>query len=268
MSGLEHGWQLGVRQSREDLEIPEEDFRLLNTISDWRDLQDYYAKFIDPAYTGGNRQKTGTLFVKLLNNNDSKIIMGHSTDGPYSSMLRMHKHYYFRYHLSPNTKSHIVPGTNISFTGYPGTLYSSDDFYVVSNKGANNFVIGGIRMEQENKTVWEEVVLDDSTILGARVMAANRLALNGRSWCKYMSHRSATGVKQWLLVDTFHLYKNLTNENEVDGNMSLYNEGSVWVADQVPGKLHFKDVTVDLYKKGFWFSNGAPYIEVRYFECD
>lgn len=259
MSGLEHGWQLGVRQSREDLEIPEEDFRLLNTISDWRDLQDYYAKFIDPAYTGGNHQKSGAIFVKLLNQTESKIMIGHSTDGPYSSMLRMHKHYYFRYHLSANAKSQVVPGTNISFTGYPGTLYSSDDFYIVSNKVAN-YVIGGIRMEQENKTVWEEVVLDDSPILGARVMAANRLASCGRLWCKYMSHRSATGVKHWLLVDTHNLYK---HENEIEGEKG-YNEGSIWIADQVPGKLHFKDVTYDLQKKGFWFSNGAPYIEVRF----
>lgn len=284
LAGLAHGWEHGARRSqgRNHDEIPEGDFFLLNAASDLSDLKDYYGKFIEPAYNGGGAPKTGALFMKLLDDNSTtQMLLGHSTAASYSRMLRMHKNFNLPFHYSAQHNAGIVPGHNISFTGYPGTISSADDFYWISGKQAD-FVIGGIRIENENKTVWEEVVLDDSTILGPRVMAANRLAYNGRSWCKYMSHKSGTGNKQWLLVDVGRMRKqydevqgspleDLDAINEVSDLDSLkvldiLGEGQfIWIADQVPGKLHFRDVTDEITKKGFWFSNGLPYLEVNLF---
>lgn len=268
MSGLDFGWRLGVKHSRENLEISEDDFYLLNAISDILDLKDYYRKFIDPQYPGGNKPKTGALFMKFVKQeNNTKILFGHSSDGFYNSMSRIHKHYNFRYHLSAKHKSQIIPGVNISFTGYPGTIYSADDFYFVNGKHAN-LVVGGIRIENENKTVWEEVVLDDATILGARVMSANRLAHNTKSWTKFMSYKSAAGIKQWLLVDLKRMNSSSVYSGDLDDqNISFSSNeiGFVWVADQVPGKLHYKDISEDVMKKGYWFSNGAPVTEVRFY---
>ncbi|XP_063697348.1 putative phospholipase B-like lamina ancestor isoform X2 [Culicoides brevitarsis] len=243
MAGLQHGWQLGVHESREDINIPEEDFRLLNAISDWCDIQDYYMKFIDPAYNNRHRHKYANLFIKLLS--DRKVLIGHSTDDLYSSMLRMHKHYYFRFHISSITNSLSVHGINISFTGYPGTIYSSDNYYIIQNK-EEHFLIGGIR---------------------ARVMAANRLAQSGRSWCKYMSHRSSTDVKQWMIVDINGFLKNKSNKIvEKEGKCS--NVGFVYVADQVFGKLNYKDITEYICKTEYWFSTRTSYIDGSIKKCN
>lgn len=279
LAGLEFGYELGARQSqgKNHEEIPEGDFFLLNAASDLRDLKDYYGKFIDPTFTEGRQPKVGALFLKLLGHNDTaRMLFSHSTGGSYASMLRMLKHYNFRYHYSAKHNAVLVPGVNITLTSYPGTISSADDFYYIEGRWAD-FVIGGVRIENENKTVWEEVVLDDSTILGPRVMAANRLAFSGRSWCKYMSHKSGTGNKQWMLVDTKRmqahgsvhasLLEDLRNINELGDatlkDLEALNDGEfIWIADQVPGKLHFRDVTEEVAKKGYWFSNGLPYLEV------
>jgi len=277
LAGFESGWELGARQTqgRNHLEIPEEDFFFLNAASDLRDLKAYYSKFIEPDYHH-NTPKTGALFMKLLAQNlSTQLLFSHSSDGNYSDMLRMYKHYKFNYHYSAKSNAPLVPGNNVSFTGYPGILSSADDFYWINGKWGN-FVIGGIRIENENNTVWEEVDLDDSTILGPRVMAANRLAFNGRSWCKYMSHKSGTGNKQWLLVDykkleaqgNAHqtLMESLNAMNEVEESsakdlQTIADGQFVWVADQMPGKLHFRDITEEVVRKGHWFSNGLPYLE-------
>lgn len=283
---MEHGWNMGVIHSRQDLEIPETDFHMLNAASDLRDLKDYYGKFIDPQYLDGNKPKTGMMFLKLLTQDrNASFMFGHSSDGSYSSMLRMNKRYNLRYHFSAKHNSPLVPGVNISFTGFPGTIYSSDDFYLVAGKEVD-FIVGGIRLRNENKTVWEEVVLEDTTILGPRVMAANRLAHNGRSWCKYMSHRGATGNKQWMMIDKKQMSHQaqvnevnsetkdydkdqVTLDNDYDSDLNetldwndLAKEGFIWIADQVPGKLHFQDMTNEITKTKYWFANGAPFLKV------
>ncbi|XP_053662913.1 putative phospholipase B-like lamina ancestor [Anopheles marshallii] len=216
LDGLEIGFRKGVKRSRMDYEIPKQDFLLMNAAVDIRDLKIYYTNFLmensglkpDPA--------KGIMLLKLLKqpNGLSKIFLGHTSDGSYSSMLRMVKKYTLRYHFStdltrPATPKqeneeedrYVVPGTNIVFTGYPGVLASLDDFYVINGRRQHRLVAAGVKMENEHVNLWRKIDLVRSVSLAPRVMAANRLGHSGRSWARYFARNPSTGVKQWLVID-------------------------------------------------------------------
>lgn len=46
-------------------------------------------------------------------------------------MLRIQKKYKLRYHVVGKVKSNLVPGQTISFTSYPASIHSQDDFYQI-----------------------------------------------------------------------------------------------------------------------------------------
>lgn len=229
LDGLEIGFRKGVKRSRMDYEIPKQDFLLMNAAVDIRDLKIYYTNFLmensglkpDPA--------KGIMLLKLLKspNGLSKILLGHTSDGSYSSMLRMVKKYTLRYHLSAENarvtapgkdvedqERFVVPGTNIVFTGYPGVLASLDDFYVINGRRQHRLVAAGVKMESEHVNLWRKIDLVRSVSLAPRVMAANRLGHSGRSWARYFSRNPSTGVKQWLVIDMSRFVAN--NETEVE----------------------------------------------------
>jgi len=56
------------------------------------------------------------------------IFMGHNTWNVYSSMLRIFKRYDF------NFQNPLVNAKSMTFSSYPGTLSSWDDYYVMNSK--------------------------------------------------------------------------------------------------------------------------------------
>ncbi|XP_035914247.1 putative phospholipase B-like lamina ancestor [Anopheles stephensi] len=229
LDGLEIGFRKGVKRSRMDYEIPKQDFLLMNAAVDIRDLKIYYTNFLmensglkpDPA--------KGIMLLKLLKqpNGLSKILLGHTSDGSYSSMLRMVKKYTLRYHFSADDvrpvapkkdveveDNSVVPGTNIVFTGYPGVLASLDDFYVINGRRQHRLVAAGVKMENEHVNLWRKIDLVRSVSLAPRVMAANRLGHSGRSWARYFARNPSTGVKQWLVIDMSRFVA--SNSSDID----------------------------------------------------
>jgi hypothetical protein len=62
------------------------------------------------------------------NDNINDIYVGHSTWDDYSEMLRTMKVYEFEFFDNKNLRA-----INITFSSYPGTITSTDDFYMVNN---------------------------------------------------------------------------------------------------------------------------------------
>lgn len=300
LEGIEFGWRMGAKRSRSGLEIPFEDFLLLNAGVDIRDLKIYYMKFIDQKSKLSLDSFKAVMLLKIFEN---RIYFGHSSDGKYGDMLRMIKKYKFNFHFSESHKSNIVPGSNIEFTGYPGAIASQDDFYMISGR-LSKLTVGGVKMQNNNTNVWKTIDLQDTVLMSARVMAANRLAHNGKTWSRILSRDPTSGSKQWLVIDMQNLKNAIpskdnesttekTNESDfqtesisieladaehsgedaeeidvipevltIENLYKLNNDGLFWVIDQIPGRLHAEDVTVELLKKGYWVGNGKPYFEV------
>lgn len=203
LDGLEFGFRKGVRRSRMEYEIPMEDFLLMNSAVDIRDLKAYYMNFLDGESGMEMEPNKGMILLKILESSSGlvKILLGHSSDGCYASMSRVMKKYTLNYHFSAEASvDRIVPGSNIVFTGYPAALASFDDFYMLSGK-RHKMVAAGIKIEYDNLNLWTKIDLVRSVSLAPRVMAANRLAHSGRVWSKYFARSPSTGAKQWLIVD-------------------------------------------------------------------
>ncbi|GAB0093379.1 Phospholipase B-like [Sergentomyia squamirostris] len=290
LDGLEFGWRKGVKRSalkRSRLEIPTEDFLLMNAGADLRDLRIYYDRVLMNRPSPANKDGRSSMLLNIFEENGIiKLLIGHSAAKPYSLMLRIVKKYKFHYHFSRDPKSHIVPGSNIIFSGYPGVLASTDDFYKISGHHGH-LIVAGVSILNRNVELWKKLDLSRNVFLCARVMAANRLAYNGRSWSRVMAKNPGTGAKQWLISDR-RILRHLITTKKVLVNkyptietqtvkMSTYQpyedtsreksqvksdsetRGLVWLVDQLPGRLYAEDVTETLYSHGTIFCNGTAF---------
>lgn len=302
LEGLEYGWRLGVKRSRADYEIEPVDFLMLNAAPDIHDMRIYYENFVSNKSSDFEYQPNPAKASMLLksveseNGTSRKVFIGHSSEGSYASMLRVLKKYKFHYHFSTSHKTNEVSGVDIAFTGYPGSLASSDDFYIIGGR-KTKLTVAGIRLENQNVNLWKTVDVNDSVLLAARVMSANRLAHSGRTWAKVMSRNPGFGTKQWLILDTKRLQQTADGANEVDtlsevkklhlldddqDNISEEQKieeaedlleivkpnndasGITWIVDQLPGRLHAEDMTDEIiFNSGIWTGSGMPFFKVR-----
>ncbi|XP_034481084.1 putative phospholipase B-like lamina ancestor [Drosophila innubila] len=293
LEGMQSGYERGAERARSDLEeeIPLSDFLLMNAAADIQDLKIYYENYVLPNGTAeaGNKNfflPSASMLTRIMRQEQSpqslQLLFGHSTAGSYSSMLRIQKRYKFHYHFSPDTRSNTVPGVDITFTGYPGILGSTDDFYVVKGRQVQS-IVGGVCMKNENLALWKDVNVENMVPLVARVMAANRIAQNRRTWARAMSRHPMTGAKQWISVDLHklgaqdNLYNTLDADEKHDDAPVAVNEkdnaaisqrhdqlkNMVWIAEQLPGIMHSKDVTENFLVAGnsSWLANGLPYFD-------
>ena len=82
-----------------------------------------------------------------------------------------------------------------------------------------------------------------------RVMVANYLAVDGRSWTEtFATENGGTYNNQWFVVDMkkFEPHKPLK-------------PGTLWVLEQIPGYVHSADQTKFLTTMGYWPSYNAPF---------
>lgn len=280
LEGIEFGWRQGVRRARADLEIGMTDFLLINGLNDIADLRLYYENFVlkkeTVNYTAPTATKSLILINFLMESGTSvikKVLIGHSSDNSRSSMLRIFKKYKFHYHYTQDHKKGEVAGVDIVFTGYPGCIASTDDFYIIRGL-KSKLTIGGTRIDNRNYELMKNVEIKNSVLVTARVMAANRLAHNGRTWAKLMSKNPGFGTKQWFVVDVKQLHQQKSNAIDEPSNISSLSPGNgqkfrqknvLWIVDQIPGRLQAEDMSDSVcFNDGYWFSNGLPYFrEIR-----
>ncbi|GMT03204.1 hypothetical protein PENTCL1PPCAC_25378, partial [Pristionchus entomophagus] len=91
------------------------------------DIEDLEIKFDKPNHLRRTWIGSGhcTALVKISENN-TNLLFSHSTWTSYSSMLRLQKRYRF--------KLHHTPGRTYTFSSYPGSIPSVDDFFLTSSK--------------------------------------------------------------------------------------------------------------------------------------
>ncbi|KAK8786217.1 hypothetical protein V5799_007418 [Amblyomma americanum] len=99
--------------------------RLLNLYKDVGDLEWAFAKRGPRA-----PRDTGVAFFKTTGGN-TDAIASHATWGYYGAMNKVLKKYVFSYSLLAGS-GQPVPATTVTFSGYPGSVSSGDDFYLTN----------------------------------------------------------------------------------------------------------------------------------------
>jgi len=159
-------------------------------------------------------------------------------------MLRLYKNYELNFKLSSN----VSP--SVSFSSYPGDLQSTDDFYITSSK----LVVMETTNSVYNKSLYLDYFSEKTVPEWIRIMIANRMAGSGKEWVSIFGlYNSGTYNNQWQVVD----YKLFTPGSKLK-------EGTLWIAEQIPGFLVSGDETDFLQSNGYWPSYNIPYFPQIY----
>uniref|UniRef100_A0AAV2MRD7 RRM domain-containing protein n=1 Tax=Knipowitschia caucasica TaxID=637954 RepID=A0AAV2MRD7_KNICA len=207
------------------------------------DLEDLEAALNKSSKTRTLGSGSCSALIKLLPNNND-LLVSHDTWNTYQAMLRIMKKYIFPFKSSPLDKP--IPGATQAFSSYPGSIFSGDDFYILSS----GLVTLETTIGNSNPTLWDYVQPTGTVMEWLRNIVANRLALTGKDWADIFSqYNSGTYNNQWMIVD----YKHFT-----PGKMDIEEELFL-VLEQIPGMVLYEDKTKELMKKGFWASYNIPY---------
>lgn len=184
--------------------------------------------------------------IKLLPGNKD-LLVAHDTWNNYQFMLRIMKKYNFAYRTSP-TDGDLIPGGVQAFSSYPGSIFSGDDFYIMSS----GLVTLETTIGNSNPDLWKFVQPTKTVMEWLRNIVANRLAVTGKEWADIFSmYNSGTYNNQWMIVD----YKHFT-----PGKTDIKDQ-LLTVLEQIPGLVMYADKTQELMEKGFWASYNIPYYE-------
>ncbi|KAA0716181.1 putative phospholipase B-like 2 [Triplophysa tibetana] len=186
LKGLEDGYNGQVDFPSGSFSIDPFGFLLFQMGGDLEDLEAALNK------SSGVRAKGSgscSALIKLLPDNRD-LLMSHDTWNNYQSMLRIIKKYNFTYRTSPDG-DRVIPGRVQAFSSYPGSIFSGDDFYILSS--------GLVTMEttigNSNDDRWKLVKPQDAVMEWLRNIVANRLAESGPAWAKIFSmYNSGTGL--------------------------------------------------------------------------
>lgn len=98
-----------------------------------------------------------------------------------------------------------------------------------------------------NQTLYE-AVSHKALLAWQRVRIANQLATSGKAWTSIVAqHNSGTYNNQYMVIDT----KKFTPGEPLP-------DGFFWVAEQIPGKVQYADLT-NIVRFGYWPSYNIPY---------
>jgi len=168
----------------------------------------------------------------------SELFSAHTTWSGYSFMLRTWKIYDF--HLKHSSTS----SKTISFSSYPATLNSVDDFYITSAGLSVIETTNGIL----NPALYK-LITPESVLTWIRTMVSNRMASDGQEWTQiFAQYNSGTYNNQWMV----------TNYNVFSSGKQIQ-PGTLWILEQIPGYTESADVTDIVLSQGYWPSYNIPY---------
>ncbi|XP_010181268.1 PREDICTED: putative phospholipase B-like 2, partial [Mesitornis unicolor] len=125
------------------------------------------------------------------------LLVAHDTWTSYQSMLRLIKKYTLPFRTSAGGNSQI-PGNIQVFSSYPGTIFSEDDFYILSS----GLVALETTIGNNNPERWKYLAPRGSVLEWLRNIVANRLARSGPEWAAvFRRFNSGTYNNQWMVVD-------------------------------------------------------------------
>eukprot|EP00879_Flechtneria_rotunda_P007490 GHRR01007858.1.p1 GENE.GHRR01007858.1~~GHRR01007858.1.p1 ORF type:complete len:452 (+),score=148.73 GHRR01007858.1:378-1733(+) len=228
--------------------LAREEVLFLNSNGELYDILDYFdstgaqdrlaAMTADQLYTHVALQGKCSALIKVTADL-SDMFFGHSTWDSYTAMTRIYKHYQF----SLQQVTGGVAAQSLSFSSYPGEVFSDDDFYIMSSK----LVVLETTNHIYNYSVYESLSTA-SVPSWLRVRTANLLASNGSSWVDtFKQYNSGTYNNQYMVVD---LNRFLPRKQLLDG--------LIWVVEQLPGVVEAADLTQGL-ARGYWPSYNVAY---------
>lgn len=115
-----------------------------------------------------------------LTEGNQELMMGHTTWGHYSTMLRVFK----RYTLFSGSN---VAADTVQFSSYPGVLDSNDDFYTMS---PSMLAVTETTLDVYNPYLYDQNS-PQSVLTWQRVIVANRLANNGSEWVSLFGRQNS-----------------------------------------------------------------------------
>lgn len=171
--------------------------------------------------------------------NFSDVFFGHSAWFTFVSTHRIYKHYDFAL-----TDAAYV-GRKVSFSSYPGALSSIDDFLTVWSSGlvvietTNSILNASLYDLIQPKSLWA----------WQRVRVASLLATDGMAWGALLA---------WQNSGTYNnAYSILRTAGWSAG--SPLTDGTLVLAEQIPGNVVYGDVSQTLAGAGFFAMYNVPY---------
>ena len=198
----------------------------------------------DPNFFWNQLMKQGrcSAFIKLTtdeNGNAKDLLAGHTTWGESVEMIRIYKYHNFEFEDNDE-----IPHVSYLFSGYPGTLSSTDDFYTTNNK----LVVTETTIEVVDVNKYSSILPEETYLPNyMRVLAATRFAKSGDQWVKlFQAYNSGTYSSQWLILD-YNIFEKIKGTNE-------QMKGLFFILEQIPDKITVHDASKYLYEKGFFGS--------------
>lgn len=224
--------------------------------------------------------------IKIVKDKDSNeikdILAGHTTWADYYEILRIFKHYKFSFNgmsdesnytdnkkNNTNSKS-FIPNTQIVFSGYPGAISSTDDYYITNNK----LLVMETTIEILDADKFRYTKPLDKFIPNfLRVLYATRFARNSKEWTSLFSiYNSGTYSSQWMIIDykVFSNIKENYNKNNIrikNSKMTEINSNSdnyynlLYITEQTPVRILSHDITNYLISKTYFASYNRAFLD-------
>eukprot|EP00047_Mylnosiga_fluctuans_P003856 m.231332 g.231332 ORF g.231332 m.231332 type:complete len:629 (+) comp12198_c0_seq1:540-2426(+) len=175
---------------------------------------------------------------------DGDVYLGHTTWNMYTGMVRIFKSYNFPL-AAPQTRANII-----TFSSYPGALYSGDDFIMMPD---TQLVVSETTNDIFNNSLYGGLQPRGTVITWLRSMVASRMAATAPEWTQlFAKYNSGTYNNQYMVVD-YKLVK-------AARGYSLPAD-TLWIIEQIPNYTHAGDVTGFLNRndREFWPSYNIPY---------
>ncbi|CAB3221806.1 unnamed protein product [Arctia plantaginis] len=290
INGMWTGWKYGVERSSKPYDTDISNLYWLNFVNEAVEFQ----RKLNISLGGDSIEKLpnlGSAFLRVVDTMakdgtpTKKLYLSHNAAGKYSSMTRLLKRYKLNYHKTAKS-SELVYGTSVAFSGYPGSITSQDEFYIINGEN-HRMAVTGTALRNYNSKLWKDVSIMDQVPVGPRIVAANRLATNVTAWGHILaSSNSGTASKQWLVVD-FNRFDHLHTlvprteikkpphheilfKSTVDKDVrhtvvfrhsNGHSKGLVALIEQVPGLTHAADLSDAFLEKGYWTTLGLPFFK-------
>nr|XP_027205368.1 putative phospholipase B-like 2 [Dermatophagoides pteronyssinus] len=246
LAGLDDGY-LNTNINRKII-LNHPDFILKNIDPCGTILLHLYTEYDDLEYLLNHRQPSKqpsehcSALIKILPNRKD-IYVSHVTFANLKSMLRIMKRYNLNYRTS-NSKTLVM-------SSYPGTLFSIDDYYILSE----HMIVQETTIHNYNLELYKKISINEMIFEFLRTMVANRLARNGQEWSKIFSYyNSGTYNNQFMIID----YKKFQpDQQKIQPNF-------LWILEQMPGIIIANDMTEILLKQTYWPSYNVPYFKDIY----
>ncbi|CAF4013335.1 unnamed protein product [Rotaria sp. Silwood2] len=237
LNGLIDGNENNPRGPRKELDNPL-GFFLFQVVESVGDLADRF------NVSNVERHDSCSALIKILPDYND-IFVSHADWSNYKTMLKVIKRYVMPLKRSSAAESPLVPGADIIFSSYPGTLHSVDDFYMTHPA---QMTIIETTIVNNNRNLLHNII-PISVPEWIRVVISNRLANSGREWIdKFFLYNDGTYNNQWMITD----FKRFTPKNKPQSEFLM-------VAEQLVTDFEYQDMTDTLVNQTYWASYNNVY---------